>query len=262
MSTKVLNIYQRINAVQREVKYIQKDRCIRTKKGNYKVVLHDDVVHKLRPAMVKHGIVATFSVLKHSVENIAQAAASDTRAPFPLFRTITDLEACFINMDDPDNRHVITMLGYGIDGQDKGPGKAISYATKYALLKTFLLETGDDPDNQQIDYEPEAAKADPDAAALVKDLKNIKELFQTAGMKWAEYVKVYGDPREQDAETRAQILAILKDLATIESFRDSLGIPKADLIIQYGDPDKVSAKDRETMIEKLRADLTSTTEGK
>jgi hypothetical protein len=39
---------------------------------------------------------------------------------------------------------------------DKGPGKAVSYAFKYALLKVFCLETGDDPDNDaNARYEPE-----------------------------------------------------------------------------------------------------------
>jgi hypothetical protein len=40
-------------------------------------------------------------------------------------------------------------FGYGIDDQDKGAGKAMSYAVKYALLKTLGLETGDDPDENQ-----------------------------------------------------------------------------------------------------------------
>ena len=40
----------------------------------------------------------------------------------------------------------VRAFGYGIDNGEKGPGKAVSYAVKYALLKTFCLETGDDPD--------------------------------------------------------------------------------------------------------------------
>jgi hypothetical protein len=42
-----------------------------------------------------------------------------------------------------------SFLLYGIDDSDKGPGKAISYAVKYALLKALGLETGDDPDEDQ-----------------------------------------------------------------------------------------------------------------
>jgi hypothetical protein len=48
-------------------------------------------------------------------------------------------------------------MGYGVDPQDKGPGKAISYGVKYALLKVLGLETGDDPDEVQdnrADFKP------------------------------------------------------------------------------------------------------------
>jgi hypothetical protein len=44
---------------------------------------------------------------------------------------------------------VVESAGFGIDDQDKGPGKAISYAVKYAYLKALCLESGDDPDEDQ-----------------------------------------------------------------------------------------------------------------
>lgn len=40
-------------------------------------------------------------------------------------------------------------IGAGIDTGDKGPGKAMSYAFKYAMLKALCLETGEDPDFDQ-----------------------------------------------------------------------------------------------------------------
>ncbi len=59
------------------------------------------------------------------------------------------------------------MPGYGVDGGgfdrdgkekpqgDKGPGKAISYAFKYACLKLFCLETGEDADNDAtVEFHP------------------------------------------------------------------------------------------------------------
>ena len=55
----------------------------------------------------------------------------------------------------------VETFGFGIDDQDKGPGKAMSYAVKYALLKTLGLETGDDPDmDQDVKFD------DPNVAAL------------------------------------------------------------------------------------------------
>ena len=40
----------------------------------------------------------------------------------------------------------ITTYGDGVDSQDKAPGKAMTYSDKYALLKAYKIQTGDDPD--------------------------------------------------------------------------------------------------------------------
>lgn len=64
-------------------------------------------------------------------------------------RTQVDLAVRFVNIDKPEDYIDVPACGYGIDSQDKGPGKAISYAVKYALLKALGLETGDDPEKDQ-----------------------------------------------------------------------------------------------------------------
>jgi len=65
------------------------------------------------------------------------------------------LNVTFVNSEAPNDSFTVKYPGYGVDGGDKGPGKAISYAFKYALLKTFCLETGDDPDQDaNAQYEP------------------------------------------------------------------------------------------------------------
>ena len=52
MTEKTLNIYQRINAVMRDVKYIKKGSA-----GQGTGVLYDDVIPMIRGHMIKHGIV-------------------------------------------------------------------------------------------------------------------------------------------------------------------------------------------------------------
>jgi hypothetical protein len=41
---------------------------------------------------------------------------------------------------------IVKAPGVGVDEQDKGPGKALTYATKNAWLKALMLKSGDDPD--------------------------------------------------------------------------------------------------------------------
>ncbi len=134
------NILQRLNAVQGEVDYIQKEK----KTGmNYSIVSHDAVTAKVRPLLVKHGIVYWPTNMKLTQNGN---------------RTEMQCEIIFANIDDRTDYILCATAGYGIDTQDKGIGKAISYAVKYALLKTLGLETGDDPDlDQNVKHEPTIA---------------------------------------------------------------------------------------------------------
>jgi hypothetical protein len=129
---KPLNIYQRINAVMNEVEYIQKQE--KRVNNQYRFVSHDQVTGRLHSPLTKHGIVM--------VPSIASVKQDGNR-------TEIMVNVKFVNIDEPSDFVSVDYLGYGIDVSDKGPGKAISYACKYALLKMFCLETGDDPDQDQ-----------------------------------------------------------------------------------------------------------------
>ncbi|MCK5445676.1 MAG: ERF family protein [Rhodospirillaceae bacterium] len=137
-NTEPLNVHQRILAVMADIAYIQKGDA--KVNGQYSFVGHDAVTAALHPLFVEHGMVVEPHVTKwHQDGN----------------RTSVDLMVTFINVDDPEDRTSIASLGFGIDNQDKGPGKAVSYAYKYALLKMFALETGDDPERDLVDHKPE-----------------------------------------------------------------------------------------------------------
>lgn len=127
---KSLNIYQRLHAVMQEVDYVQKTHSIDVGKG-YKVVTHDAVTAKVRPSLVKHGVV-------YFPANLRVTQSGN--------RTETLIDVQFVNVDTPSEFILVPSVGYGIDTGDKGPGKAMSYAVKYALLKALGLETGEDAD--------------------------------------------------------------------------------------------------------------------
>lgn len=136
------NIYQRIAAAMAIVTYVQKEK----KQGmRYSIVSHDDVTAKVRPALLEQGVVYHPIAIEH-VQNGNRTEATG------IIR--------FTNIDNPPDHIDVPSFGYGIDDQDKGPGKAMSYMVKYALLKTLGLETGDDPDlDQDVKHKPEANPA-------------------------------------------------------------------------------------------------------
>ena len=125
------NLHQRLAAAMRKVTYIQKEK----KAGmRYSIVSHDSVTAKVRPALLEEGVVYyPVSCSSIQVGN----------------RTEAKMTIQFVNIDRPEDYIYVETFGYGIDDQDKGPGKAMSYAVKYALLKTLGLESGDDPDEDQ-----------------------------------------------------------------------------------------------------------------
>jgi hypothetical protein len=126
-----LNLYQRINRVMGEVTYIQKKKSAGMQ---YSTVSHDDVTASLHDAIVKYGIVYFPCGMEITQDGNKTQVVGTIR---------------FVNVDMPEEFFQTVSVGHGIDNQDKGPGKAVSYLVKYALLKTFGLETGDDPDNDQ-----------------------------------------------------------------------------------------------------------------
>lgn len=133
------NVHQRLAAVMEEVTYIRKEK----KQGmNYTIVSHDAVTAKVRPVLLKHGIVY------YPVR--CEASHDGNRAS-------CEMTVRFVNVDEPGDFFDVPTFGYGIDPQDKGPGKAMSYAVKYALLKALGLETGDDPDHDDVPYQEHPA---------------------------------------------------------------------------------------------------------
>lgn len=121
-----------------ELDYIAKGE--KTVNGQYRFVSHDAVTAKIHPLLVKHKLLV--------IPSVQELTQEGNRTSVKLFVT-------FINAENAQEQFTICFYGYGVDSGDKGPGKAISYAFKYALLKTFCLETGDDPDNDaKALYEP------------------------------------------------------------------------------------------------------------
>lgn len=158
----VKNIHQRLAAAMGKVSYIQKDEL---KSGmKYRVVTHDKVTALVRPALLDAGVVYYPHEIKH--EQVGN-------------RTEVSMVVRFANIDDPKDFIDVPSLGYGIDSQDKGPGKAISYCVKYALLKALGLETGDDPDMDQTTEHKMLAPDGTEVLTLDDALKTCADAIQT-----------------------------------------------------------------------------------
>jgi hypothetical protein len=157
-----LNIYQRINKVMQTVNYVKKDAQIRMGQGSYKAVTHDNVLVTLRNPMVQAGIVS--AMIRVNYQELPQGTTKNGG-------TVTNLRCHmtvrYTNIDDPSDFLDVESFADGQDQGDKAPGKAMSMAFKYANLKTFDLETGENEESRVETYEALSAKQS--IIATIKD---------------------------------------------------------------------------------------------
>lgn len=136
-----LNLYQRINAVRKKIDYIKKDKSVSTGGDkSYKAVTHDQVCALTRDHMVEHGIVV-FPTITASKMN--EPKLDKEGVPAKQQRYDATYEFKFVNVDDSKDFEIVKIEAHAMDNADKAPGKALSYAKKYAILKVFEIETGE-----------------------------------------------------------------------------------------------------------------------
>lgn len=135
MTDQAPTLAQRLSSIMQEVGYIKK----RPKAGlPYPYIAHDDVSEALRGAFIKHGVLCLPSVIEERQEGN---------------RCVLKVLITLMNKDDQGDIFTCTFVGHGVDTQDKGPGKAISYAVKIGLLKMLMIPTGErDVEQDQIEH--------------------------------------------------------------------------------------------------------------
>lgn len=178
-----MNIYQKIAEVMKEVQYLAKDDQVAFGTTKYKALSEEKVTTVMRQKLIDHGLVV-----------------------YPAFQTssrqgqITHVDVVYrmVNIDDPNEFIEIATCGDGADTQDKGSGKAMTYAFKYMWLRTFALPTGEDPDkisSAELDA-MEASKEDAVAPICEECGNPIVTIKKRDGSPWlAEDIAAYTKAR-------------------------------------------------------------------
>lgn len=142
------NIYQRMLAVTAEITNVAKNLEVGYGNNKYKAVGEADVIAAVKPLEEKHGIYsypASREIIDSGeIVNIKEQNGERKETKQLYLRVSTVYR--FVNVDKPEEFVEVTTYGDGVDTQDKAPGKAMTYADKYALLKAYKIMTGDDPD--------------------------------------------------------------------------------------------------------------------
>lgn len=132
-------LYKKISLVMKDVEYLAKDGRIDFGKTRYRVITEEKVTSMVRESLIKNKLIIIPVEQKHRMEIME----SDARSK-PMLTTV-DVKYKIIDVETGQSETIVSS-GTGVDTQDKGVGKAMTYAYKYMMLRTFAIPTGEDPD--------------------------------------------------------------------------------------------------------------------
>lgn len=178
-----MNIYQKLIEVRKSVPYLKKE----SQGHQYQYTGSSQVLASVRAKMDELGLMLICKVLEH---NLIQGTTSKGAKEY---MTELNLEFTWVNADKPEETIVCPWYGQGVDNSEKGVGKALTYAEKYFILKTFNIPTDkDDPDAFQEKAET-YRQPEPITAKEVGTLKTkVLEFAQLRGKTDVEVYKVLG----------------------------------------------------------------------
>jgi hypothetical protein len=176
------NIHEAIHAVYGMVGYVQKQS---SQELRYTYASEAGFIQALRPAFIEHGITV-------SVTNMGavQLDTYTTARGTVMFHAIIVGDMVFTHA--PTGTSILVKaLGEGSDAGDKAVNKAMTDMYKYALRQTFMIETGDDPDEHASEERSAVKEVAKELGAKVTTTK-AEMTLEEAGAILAEDGTPYG----------------------------------------------------------------------
>lgn len=212
------NIFQRMAAITAELQTVAKNLTVPTGgKNTYKAVSERDILDAVKPVEAKHGVYSypvSRNVLESNMLESENTYNGQTKKTTTFMTRIETLYR-FVNVDNPTDYIETVTFAEGIDTQDKGSGKAMTYADKYALMKVYKISTGDDPD-QTASEEKNYTRTTPQrtAPSAPKQTKTPREQLimklHEKGINVNEYAMQKGLNKDTTPETYIKLLAELE----------------------------------------------------
>ncbi len=145
-----LNLRQKLAEVRRRIGYIQKRG--HNERANYSYATAADIAGSIGDILSELGVVVIPRLENITYESSPGRGETARMAQVVMAYTFSDV--------DSGEEIVAKVAGQGLDSGDKAPYKAMTGALKYVLLQSFLLATGDDPENDRVDAPFNASGSD------------------------------------------------------------------------------------------------------
>jgi hypothetical protein len=139
-----MNIYEKMLNITNEIASVNKNLTVGEGKNQYKAVGEADVLKAVKELEYKHKVYS-YPVDREILESYMYTTSNQYGEKNNIFSRIKTTYR-FVNIEKPEEYIETISFAEGIDSQDKGAGKAMTYSDKYALMKAYKIITGDDPD--------------------------------------------------------------------------------------------------------------------
>lgn len=157
-----MSLYEKMYQVMCETEGLEKNLEVGTGNSKYKAVGEAEVLNMMKPLFKKHKLII-FPVDGDITEQNSTFETEYQGKITTKTRNVTQLKVKFkiVDVETGESEHLMS-FGNGADSQDKGSGKAFTYAFKAVLSKSFMLFSGEDTDNEHSDDlgNPEKPKQD------------------------------------------------------------------------------------------------------
>ncbi len=144
MEIKEMNIFEKLSNITNEISSVNKNLTVGQGKSAYKAVGEADVLKAVKELEFKYRVYS-YPVNREVLESTMYTTTNEYGDKNNIFSRIKTVYR-FVNIDKPEEYVETITFAEGIDTQDKGSGKAMTYSDKYALMKSYKIITGEDPD--------------------------------------------------------------------------------------------------------------------
>lgn len=189
-----MNIFEKLSKVQADLPNVAKNLFVGEGKAQYKAVGEADVLAAVKPLEAKYRIYSypcARRIIDKDLITTTSTYKGETSEKTKFFMRVETVYR-FVDMDDPTMFIDITTYGDGIDSGDKAPGKAMTYADKYALLKAYKIITGDDPD-QKASEDGKITRGDDNMSIFYREIKrtgvSVKSVLAAYDLKTIDELK-------------------------------------------------------------------------
>ena len=174
-----LNLRQKLAEVRRRIGYIQKRG--HNERSNYSYVTAADIAGSVGDILAELGVVVIPRLEEISYESAVGRSETTRMARVVMAYTFADV--------DSGEEIIAKVAGQGLDPGDKAPYKAMTGALKYALLQSFLLATGDDPEDDRLDARYSAENRE--RLIRADEIRELEKLIDDTGTELERVLAYY-----------------------------------------------------------------------